>query len=58
MFKEQKEETRIHPIDPIDPMGNRQSLDSMIHQPQQEKFTFQLMDSMAQDIDQSAFLST
>lgn len=58
-FSEQKEETRIHPIDPNDKAtGQRLSLDSMIHQPQQERFTFQLMDSMAQDIDQSAFLST
>lgn len=58
-FQEQKDETRIHPVDPIDvATGQRIGLDSMIHQPQQERFTFQLMDSMAQDIDQSAFIST
>ena len=58
-FVEQKEETRIHPVNPYDTAtGQRIGLDTMIHQPQQEKFTFQLMDSMAQDIEQSAFLST
>lgn len=58
-FLEQKDETRIHPVDPIDNVTwQRIGLDSMIHQPQQERFTFQLMDSMSQDIEQSAFISS